>query len=103
MTQDAYIHIVGTNDEYSEARVRSSLSHYGYRHAADLMARGARPVAMTIDGHIILDLEGATWVVDAPRSGDRIERIQRPWRRVVEQIENNEPVSEVVGWDDDGV
>lgn len=101
MTQDAYVHIVGASDEYSEAKVRSSLSDYGYRHAADLMSRGARPVAKTIDGHIVLDLDGETWVVDAPRSGGRIEKIGLPWREVVDQIEHNEPVSEVVGWDDD--
>lgn len=82
--------------------MRLSLARYGYRHAWDLMARGARPVAMTIDGHILLDLSGETWVIDAPRSGGRVELIRQAWRRVVEQIEMNEPVPEIVGWDVDG-
>jgi hypothetical protein len=99
---DAYIHIVGSTDEYSEASVRSRLAQYGYRHASDLMARGAQPVAITIDGHIVLDLGAETWVVDAPRSGGGVEHIRKPWKQVVEQIERNEPVSEIVGWDDDG-
>lgn len=102
MTSPAYIHIVGSSEEHSESSLHLSLAQYGYRHAWDLMARGARPVAMTIDGHILLDLSGETWVIDAPRSGGGVELIRQAWRRVVEQIEMNEPVSEIVGWDVDG-
>lgn len=101
MENDRYIHILESTGEYSTSRADESLLSYGYAHARELVRQGAKPVAMTIDGHIVLDLAGETWVVDAPRSGGRVEKLSLPWREVVEQVERNQPVSEVIGWDDD--
>jgi hypothetical protein len=71
----------------------------GYAHAASLLAQGAIPVGQTIDGHFVMALGDATWVVDAPRGLGAVEELHAPWRDVVAGIEANDPVSSVIGWD----
>jgi hypothetical protein len=101
MKRNTYVHCIEDDGEYSMSSALESLAAPGYLHANFLMAQGATPRAVTIDGHFILELNGETWVVDAPRSGGRVERIAQNWQSVAGRVEANEPVSDVIGWDEE--
>jgi len=102
LSEFEYLHILGSGGgEDSVAAARMHLSMPGYRHAAELLEKGATPVATTIDGHYVLALGDESWIVSEPRAGGTIERHALDWRDLVVRIQQNERVSEVVGWDEE--
>lgn len=106
MTDEEHPHeyifpLTDESGQYSLGGAYEQLCRSGYRHARDLLERGAVPVAKTIDAHFLLDVNGETWVIDASRSGGGVERLFLEWQEAVRSIENNEDVSKLIGFDED--
>ena len=97
-----YVYVLGNGtDHYSVNAALLLLALPGYRHAEELLAKGATPVATTIDGHYVLALGDETWIVAEPRASGRVERHMLDWRELVVRVQRNEPISDVIGWDED--